>query len=99
MTKSRRQLSKWLQHKPALRHPRMRYFQARGVNDDAAKQHNIEIDDPWAARDQTPAAHLLFNLEQAGQQLAREQGRFRFHHLIEKPGLVEKLARFGFVNR
>ena len=42
-------------------------------------------------------ALLHFQPLQPRKKLAREQRSFGFHHLIQKPGLVHNVARFGLI--
>jgi len=99
MAQVRRKLGKRFQNKSPLQHPRMRHFQIRCTNDRLAKQQDIDIYNPRPPRLAAFPPQLAFDILRSRQQLAWKKGRFSLRHLIQKPRLVENIARSCFICR
>ena len=77
----------------------MRDLQLRSLDGLGAVKQNIQIDETRAFGEFFLATHSRFDLMQRNQKRERLQICFSFHHAIQKPGLVEKIHRLGFIKR
>src|SRR5580704_10303991 len=99
MTHIRRDLSQRFQHKSALAHTGMRNRQTRVVDNQTAKQQNVDVDNARTFFLRSLPPHLLLNLENPGEQFLRRSLRNQRNSTIQKPSLRGEFHRFGFVER
>ena len=76
----------------------MRYIETGGVDYSVAEEQYVEVDQARPFDHRALTAHFLFDSEQPRQKLAREKRGLRRHHLVQEPGLIDDLARRGFVD-
>jgi len=99
MTHVRRNLGERFQHKAALVHGRMRNGEAGIVDNQIAKQKNVDVDDAWPFLLRSASSHLLLDLENAGEKFSRRLLRIQRDNTIQEPRLGSKFHGFGFVER
>ena len=99
MPQIRRQFRQRRQHKPSLRHARMRDLQLRRFHHRVPIQQNVEVDQPRPFGRSFHPPHLALDALEVLEQLPRKQVGLDFDHLVQKPGLVEDIARLGFPDR
>ena len=76
----------------------MGYGQAGSINNGTTVEEYVDVDGTRPLCDQALSAHGAFDALNAGEQLAWEQTCLDFDNHVEKPGLIEELARFRFVD-
>lgn len=80
-------------------HPRMRNDESWGFDDRLPRKKNIDINDPGAAIFARDPFHGFFNGLNPIQKFQGLERGFDFENLIEKPGLIPKIDRFGPIDR
>ena len=99
MTHIRRNRGERFQHKAALLHGRMRNREAGIVDNQIAKQENVDVDDARPFLLRSASAHPLLDVENAGEQFLRRLLRIQRDSTIQEPRLGGKFHGFGFVER
>jgi hypothetical protein len=77
----------------------MRDLQFGRLYNRAPIEQNVEVDQPRSFGRSFQPPHLALDALDALEQLARKQVGFDFDHLVQKPGLVEDIARLSFPDR
>jgi len=99
VSKIRRDLGKRLQNEPSLMHTGMRDGQADSFNHGRPEQEDVDVDDPWAILLFSLAPHLLFEVQDCGDQLPRHLFGVQLGSAIQKPGLGRQAYGFRLVKR
>src|SRR5215211_3112526 len=82
----------------AVRKPRVRDDELRGVHDAIIEQHDVQIERARGPARPTHASGRRFDVPQPTEQLDRLQGGFDGNHLIEIRGLGERTEWFRFLH-
>ena len=80
-------------------HPGMGNDKTGGLDDRLSRKKNVDIDDSGAAIFSRNPFHGFFNGLNPIQKLQGFERGIDFENLIEKPGLISKIDRFGSINR
>src|ERR1700733_6977324 len=67
------------------------------IQDSVAEKQDVDIDGSWAFFLHPPPAHCFLDVKNRGHELLRSLGRFQCDGTIQKPRLLSKLDRLGFV--
>jgi len=98
MLERRRDFGKGDQNKVALQHAWVWNLQFRGGDDFVAVEKDVQIDKAGTFGEGFLAAHAGFDFAEGVKQIDCRQICFRGNDGVEKPGLLEKINGFGFVD-
>ncbi|HLJ47836.1 MAG TPA: hypothetical protein VKU01_17590 [Bryobacteraceae bacterium] len=99
MSQIRGDFGQWFQYKAPFDEARMGDLQLRCVDDEIPEEQDVDVDGARSFSNQALSPQVTLNFLRAGQKLQGEKTCFDLDHKIQKPGLLEHIARLSFVQR